>query len=385
MTKSEPKQNRNLKRLDLTPKSPPKDLGRLEAAAARGETRGQSSLRGDPRGAAGGGGGQLPRRWQPGIQNPQRGMVVWVMPETLEVVVTLYRDPQAATFDDKSWNFLVVNESRGHRSVVAAAPLELGSLAGVGDTPLSLSLRPRTRKVTAATLRLRLRGLVLMEGHPTDVDMQSVTSLSPPGDVADLGDFESDPEDEGGAHRVGGAPPASRVPPPSGAPPTLGARRDPTEPGLDPEPPPQITAGPPGGRGALLAWCQGVTAGYRGVAVTDFGGSWSSGLGFCALLHRLRPREIDFDTLDPRDHRGNNKRAFDAFAALGVPRLLDPSDMETPDPLGVMTFLSQVRALLGTPPGTPPDPRSDSAGEGSRETPPDPSSDVSEKGTRIAE
>ncbi|RMB90542.1 hypothetical protein DUI87_33143 [Hirundo rustica rustica] len=35
--------------------------------------------------------------------------------------------------------------------------------------------------------------------------------------------------------------------------------------------------------------------------------------------------------------------AFDAFAALGVPRLLDPSDMETPDSLGVMTFLSQAR------------------------------------------
>ncbi|XP_014117236.1 PREDICTED: EH domain-binding protein 1-like protein 1 [Pseudopodoces humilis] len=251
-------------------------------------------------------------------------MVVWVVPETLEVTVTLYRDPQAATFDDKSWNFLVVNESRGRRSVVAAAPLELGRLAGVGETPLNLTLRPRSRRVTAATLRLRLRGVVLREGHPTDEDMQSVTSLSPPGDVADLGDFESDP--------------------------SLGTRRDPPEPGGDSEPPPEITAGPPGGRGALLAWCQGVTAGYRGVAVTDFGGSWSSGLGFCALLHRLRPREIDFDALDPRDHRGNNKR--------GGPR--------------------------EAPPETPPDPRSDVSEGGPQmsppETPPDPRSDVSEGG-----
>ncbi|TRZ10320.1 hypothetical protein HGM15179_016798, partial [Zosterops borbonicus] len=44
--------------------------------------------------------------------------------------------------------------------------------------------------------------------------------------------------------------------------------------------------------------------------------------------------------------------AFDAFAALGVPRLLDPSDMETPDSLGVMTFLSQ--GDTGTPPAPPP-------------------------------
>ncbi|XP_074389834.1 EH domain-binding protein 1-like protein 1 [Zonotrichia albicollis] len=318
-----------------------------------------------------------PRRWQPGIQDPRRGMVVWVVPETLEVVVTLYRDPQATAFDDKTWNFLVVNESRGRRSVVAAAPLELGRLAGVGDTALSLSLRPRTRKVTTATLRLRLRGLVLMEGHPTDEDMQSVTSLSPPGDVADLGDFESDPEDEGGTHRAGGATPAPRAPPPSRDPPNLGARRESPEP---PEPPPEITTDPPGGRGALLAWCRGVTAGYPGVSIADFGGSWSSGLGFCALLHRLRPREIDFSALDPRDHRGNNKRAFDAFAALGVPRLLDPSDMETPDSLGVMTFLSQVRAILGTPPGTPPDPRSDVTKGGPQENPPDPQSGSIEEG-----
>ncbi|XP_030825767.1 EH domain-binding protein 1-like protein 1 [Camarhynchus parvulus] len=313
--------------------------------------------------------------WQPGIQDPRRGMVVWVVPETLEVVVTLYRDPQAAAFDDKTWNFLVVNESRGRGSVVAAAPLELGRLAGVGDTAVSLSLRPRSRKVTTATLRLRLRGLVLMEGHPTDEDMQSVTSLSPPGDVADLGDFESDPEDEGGAHRAGGAPPAPRAPPPSRDPSNLGTRRDPPEPGGDPETPPGISADPPGGRGALLAWCRGVTAGYPGVSVTDFGGSWSSGLGFCALLHRLRPREIDFRALDPRDHWGNNKRAFDAFAALGVPRLLDPSDMETPDSLGVMTFLSQ--GDVGTPPAPPPP-------ETPRETPETPEEESGGHGQWVA-
>ncbi|XP_036261566.2 EH domain-binding protein 1-like protein 1 [Molothrus ater] len=346
----------------------------IGAAAARGEASGQGSLRGHPGGAAGGGGGQLPRRWQPGIQDPRRGMVVWVVPETLEVVVTLYRDPQAAAFDDKTWNFLVVNESRGRRSVVAAAPLELGRLAGVGDTPLSLSLRPRTRKVTTATLRLRLRGLVLMEGHPTDEDMQSVTSLSPPGDVADLGDFESDPEDGGGA-QGGGRPPRAPSAPPQRGPPQLGDTEGPPRAGGGPRDPPRND--PPGGRGALLAWCRGVTAGYPGVSITDFGASWSSGLGFCALLHRLRPREIDFHALDPRDHRANNKRAFDAFAALGVPRLLDPSDMETPDSLGVMTFLSQVRALLGTPPGTPPDPRSGSS-EGGR--PPESPSDVTEGG-----
>ncbi|XP_039428618.1 EH domain-binding protein 1-like protein 1 [Corvus cornix cornix] len=219
---------------------------RLEAAAARGETRGQSSLRGHLGGAAArGGGGWTPDRvtvvWsrrhrrvcskvaaghpEPAAGNGRVGAArdprggrdpVPGPPCDPPVTPPAPPGPQAATFDDKSWNFLVLNESRGRRSVVAGAPLELGRLAGVGDTALSLSLRPRSPKVTAATLRLRLRGLVLLEGHPTDEDMQSVTSLSPPGDVADLGDFESDPEEEGGAHRAGVPPRAPRWPPPGG-------------------------------------------------------------------------------------------------------------------------------------------------------------------------
>ncbi|XP_058717459.1 LOW QUALITY PROTEIN: EH domain-binding protein 1-like protein 1 [Poecile atricapillus] len=299
-----------------------------------------------------------PRRWQPGIQNPQRGMVVWVVPETLEVIVTLYRDPQAATFDDKSWNFLVVNESRGRRSVVAAAPLELGRLAGVGETPLNLTLRPRSRRVTAATLRLRLRGVVLREGHPTDVDMQSVTSLSPPGDVADLGDFESDPEDEGGAHRVGGAPPVPRAPPPRRAPPLIGDTEGPPGAGGGLGAPPRNHRGSPrGSRGApgLVPGGHGRVPGGRG---HRFRGVLEQRVG---VLRPPAPAETPgnrFRRSGPPGPPGatTNGCAFDAFAALGVPRLLDPSDMETPDSLGVMTFLSQVRALLGTPPGTPPRP-----------------------------
>ncbi|NXV74309.1 EH1L1 protein, partial [Atlantisia rogersi] len=141
---------------------------------------------------------------------------------------------------------------------------------------------------------------------------------------------------------------------------------------------------PGGGSGALLAWCQEVTAGYRGVRVTNFSTSWRSGLAFCALLHRHHPRLLDYEALDPLDIRGNNKLAFDAFSALGVPRLLDPADMvlpPTPDRLGVMTYLSQVRARLQLPPGpplgttqggTPPDPQLCSMEDRQTQEPPDP-------------
>jgi hypothetical protein len=49
----------------------------------------------------------------------------------------------------------------------------------------------------------------------------------------------------------------------------------------------------------------------------------------------------------PHDIRVNCKKAFDAGEALGIPRVIDPGDMEVlavPDKLAVMTYLYQLRA-----------------------------------------
>ncbi|XP_040906820.1 EH domain-binding protein 1-like protein 1 isoform X5 [Toxotes jaculatrix] len=98
---------------------------------------------------------------------------------------------------------------------------------------------------------------------------------------------------------------------------------------------------------SLLQWCQGITSGYQGVKVTNFSTSWRNGLAFCAILHHFHPDKIDFDQLDPHDIKLNNKKAFDGFEALGISRLLEPSDMvllSVPDRLIVMTYLSQIRS-----------------------------------------
>ncbi|XP_049447356.1 EH domain-binding protein 1-like protein 1 isoform X10 [Epinephelus fuscoguttatus] len=98
---------------------------------------------------------------------------------------------------------------------------------------------------------------------------------------------------------------------------------------------------------SLLQWCQEITSGYRGIKVTNFSTSWRNGLAFCAILHHFHPDKIDFDKLDPHDIKINNKKAFDGFEALGISRLLEPSDMvllSVPDRLIVMTYLSQIRS-----------------------------------------
>ncbi|XP_053704155.1 titin homolog isoform X3 [Synchiropus splendidus] len=97
----------------------------------------------------------------------------------------------------------------------------------------------------------------------------------------------------------------------------------------------------------LLQWCQDVTAGHRGVKVTNFSTSWRNGLAFCAILHHFHPDKIEFEQLEPHDIKLNNKKAFDGFEALGISRLLEPSDMvlmSIPDRLIVMTYLSQIRS-----------------------------------------
>jgi hypothetical protein len=55
----------------------------------------------------------------------------------------------------------------------------------------------------------------------------------------------------------------------------------------------------------------------------------------------------DFNKLSPHDIKGNCKAAFDAAESLGIPRVIEPSDMmllAVPDKLAVMTYLYQLRS-----------------------------------------
>ncbi|XP_060764486.1 EH domain-binding protein 1-like protein 1 isoform X9 [Neoarius graeffei] len=144
--------------------------------------------------------------WQPGIKNPYRGMVVWPVPENVDITVTLFKDPHADEFEDKDWTFVIENETvKGQRKVLASVDVNLKKFASatVTQTDLTLKLKPLSVKVVEASLKLSLSCVFLKEGKATDEDMQSVASLMSvkPTDIGNLDDFnESDEEaDKAGA------------------------------------------------------------------------------------------------------------------------------------------------------------------------------------------
>ncbi|KAM4847395.1 EH domain-binding protein 1-like protein 1 isoform X5 [Urocitellus parryii] len=300
--------------------------------------------------------------WQPGIQNPYRGTVVWMVPENVDISVTLYRDPHVDQYEAKEWTFIIENESKGQRKVLATAEVDLARHAGPvpAQAPLRLLLKPKSVKVVQAELKLTLSGVLLREGRATDDDMQSLASLMSvkPSDVGNLDDFAESDEDEANGP---GAPEArARGPQPDTSrelktlceeegegqvQPQQAAASPSSAEDISPAPaPPTLVSSSQ----SLLEWCQEVTTGYRGVRITNFTTSWRNGLAFCAILHRFYPDKIDYASLDPLNIKQNNKQAFDGFAALGVSRLLEPADMvllSVPDKLIVMTYLCQIRAF----------------------------------------
>lgn len=64
----------------------------------------------------------------------------------------------------------------------------------------------------------------------------------------------------------------------------------------------------------------------------------------CALLDFHRPDLINFDELDPEDHKGNTALAFKlATEEIGIPALLDVEDVcdvPRPDERSMMTYIA---------------------------------------------
>uniref|UniRef100_A0AAQ4R5T8 EH domain binding protein 1-like 1a n=1 Tax=Gasterosteus aculeatus aculeatus TaxID=481459 RepID=A0AAQ4R5T8_GASAC len=142
--------------------------------------------------------------WQPGIKNPYRGLVLWQVPESLDISVTLFKEPTADEFEDKDWTFVIENETKGRRKVLASADVNMKKFASAtpAQYDVTLKLKPLSVKVVEATLKLNLSCVFLKEGKATDDDMQSLASLlsMKQSDIGNLDDF-IDSDDEGGEER----------------------------------------------------------------------------------------------------------------------------------------------------------------------------------------
>jgi len=96
-------------------------------------------------------------------------------------------------------------------------------------------------------------------------------------------------------------------------------------------------------RDALLIWCQKNTKGYDGVDIQNFKGSWSSGLGFCAIINHFRPELLNYNALEKSNHPNNCKLAFEACEKLGITVYLDVEDVAdvVPDEKSIVTQVSE--------------------------------------------
>ncbi|XP_043207067.1 microtubule-actin cross-linking factor 1-like isoform X6 [Amphibalanus amphitrite] len=108
---------------------------------------------------------------------------------------------------------------------------------------------------------------------------------------------------------------------------------------------------------ALLRWAQRTTERYPGVRVNNFTSSWRDGLAFNAIIHRNRPDLVDWRDVQTKSARVRLDQAFHTVEQeYGVTRLLDPEDVDTPEPdeKSLITYVSSLYDIFPEPPAQHP-------------------------------
>ncbi|KAJ5073429.1 alpha-actinin-2 [Anaeramoeba ignava] len=93
---------------------------------------------------------------------------------------------------------------------------------------------------------------------------------------------------------------------------------------------------------ALLMWCKNKTAGYKGVEITDFKKSFADGLALCAIIHKHRPKLIDFNSLDSSDPIKTLQIAQDAAEKyFGLEKYITPDEIRKLDENSMVVYVSE--------------------------------------------
>ncbi|XP_017078665.1 EH domain-binding protein 1 isoform X3 [Drosophila eugracilis] len=140
-----------------------------------------------------------PLPWEPDMMNPLVGNIAWPVPDNHTISVTLFKDPRTHELEDKDWTFVIEDVTpMGKKRVLANASINMRKYASIESTQQSftLTLKPVSKKITAASLELTISCVFLREGKATDEDMQSVVSMMSVNnnDVAPLDDLEDIPD-----------------------------------------------------------------------------------------------------------------------------------------------------------------------------------------------
>ncbi|XP_063120282.1 plectin isoform X22 [Rattus norvegicus] len=104
----------------------------------------------------------------------------------------------------------------------------------------------------------------------------------------------------------------------------------------------------------LLLWSQRMVEGYQGLRCDNFTTSWRDGRLFNAIIHRHKPMLIDMNKVYRQTNLENLDQAFSvAERDLGVTRLLDPEDVDVPQPdeKSIITYVSSLYDAMPRVPG----------------------------------
>lgn len=95
-----------------------------------------------------------------------------------------------------------------------------------------------------------------------------------------------------------------------------------------------------------------------GIRVRDFGESWRDGNAFLAIIDAIKANLVNIAAMREASNRARLETAFQvAEVELGIARLLDPEDVDVPQPdeKSIMTYVAQFLHKYPEPGNTAPD------------------------------
>jgi spectrin beta, non-erythrocytic 1/4/5 len=92
---------------------------------------------------------------------------------------------------------------------------------------------------------------------------------------------------------------------------------------------------------ALQMWCNSQLKSH-GIEIHNMKTDFANGMALCALVHKHRPKLIDFDSLDPNDSKTNLQTAFDAAEKFfGLEQYLTTDDITQMDEKSMVVYVSE--------------------------------------------